>query len=113
MLFLCFYFFNRDVSNIIEMTIMLWSFYSVIFAFLMGNLGLMKYWSKLWMFIFNVKYEVTGYWSSRNLHSFTVWSYPIVMVNNKNYKLTLAVMGSNLYDEDDVIRRKSIVLSMF
>lgn len=46
------------------------------------------------------------------MHSYSVWSYPILSVNGKEYNLSIAVMGGNLYDEDDNIRRMAIVYSL-
>lgn len=72
----------------------------------------MKYWTLLWQNIFNVKYEIKGQWTSPMMHSYSVWSYPILSVNGKEYNLSIAVMGGNLYDEDDNIRRMAIVYSL-
>jgi len=94
-----------------EMLFAMWGIYALFFVFVMGNCGVMKYWTLLWQKIFNVKYEIKGQWTSPMMHSHSVWSHPILSVNGKEYNLSIAVMGGNLYNEDDNIRRKAIVYS--
>jgi hypothetical protein len=87
----------------------MWFIYALFFVFIMGNCGVMRYWTKLFEWIFSVKYNINGQWTSDMLHSHSVWSHPILQVREKEYKLSIAVMGGNLYDEEDNLRRKAIV----
>ena len=89
--------------------IFLWFMYAVFFGFIMGNCGVMKYWTKLFQLIFKVKYSIIGQWTSDMMHSYSVWSHPILKVREKEYNLTVAIMGGNLYAVDDNLRRKAIV----
>ncbi len=75
----------------------------------MGNFGVMHHWTKLFQWIFKVKYDTPRQWASEMLHSYSVWSYPILRVREKEYKLKIGIMGGNLYENEDNIRRKAIV----
>lgn len=83
--------------------------YTLTFAIFMGNMGLMKYWTKLFVKILNVKYEILGYWTSDTIFSYNDWTFPILKVRDKEYKLMISIGGGNLYEKDDNLRRKSIV----
>lgn len=89
--------------------IIIWFLYALFFGFIMGNCGVMQYWTKLFQFIFKVKYDIVGQWTSDMMHSHSVWSHPILKVREKKYELSIAVMGGNLYEEEDNLRRKAIV----
>lgn len=92
-----------------EVFLIMWGMYALFFGFIMGNCGVMKYWTKLFEWMFGVKYNIKGQWTSDMLHSHSVWSHPILQVREKEYKLSIAVMGGNLYDEEDNLRRKAVV----
>jgi hypothetical protein len=89
--------------------IIIWFLYALFFSFIMKNCGVMQYWTKLFQLIFKVKYEIVGQWTSDMMHSYSVWSHPILKIREKEYKLSIAVMGGNLYQEEDNLRRKAIV----
>lgn len=55
----------------------------LLIGFLMGNLKLMKYYVGFWKRVFNVKYEVIGNGNPADLHSYSIWIYPIILVNIK------------------------------
>lgn len=95
-----------------EAFFVMWFIYAIFFGFIMGNCGVMKYWTKLFQRLFKIKYTLGGQWTSDMLHSHSIWSHPILIVNEKEYKLSIAIMGGNLYEEDDNIRRKAIVYSL-
>lgn len=88
--------------------IIIWFLYALCFGFIMGNCGVMKYWTKLFQLVFKVKYDITGQWTSDMMHSYSVWSHPILKVKEKEYKLSISIMGGNLYEEEDNLRRKAI-----
>ena len=87
----------------------IWSIYVLVFVFIMGNCEVMHHWTKLFAWIFNVKYDILGKWTHGMVHSNSVWAHPILKVRDKEYKLTIAVMGGNIYNEYDILRRKAIV----
>lgn len=93
--------------------IVLMFIYNVFYGFIMGNIGLMKYWTKFLQNILNVKYNIKGEWKYGDMHTYNIWSYPILVVRNKEYKISLSVNGGNVYDKDDNIRRKAIVYWLF
>jgi hypothetical protein len=83
--------------------------YALFFGIIMGNFGVMHHCTKLFQWIFKVKYDTPRQWASEMLHSYSVWSYPILRVREKEYKLKIGIMGGNLYENEDNIRRKAIV----
>lgn len=87
----------------------IWFAYSILFAIIFGNFGLMSNWTKLIVKIFKINYKISGYWSSDMMYSFNIWEYPILIVKNKEYHLTISVSGGNLYEGEDNIRRKAII----
>lgn len=91
-----------------EVFFIMWFIYALFFGFIMGNCGVMRYWTKLFEWIFSVKYNINGQWTSDMLHSYSVWSHPILQVREKEYMLSIAVMGGNLYNKEDNLRRKAI-----
>jgi len=88
--------------------IIAWFIYALFFLFIMSNCGVMNYWTQLFQWMFKVKYETNKYWSSEMIRSYSIWSYPVLKVRGKEYELSIAVGGSNLYDENVNIRRKAI-----
>lgn len=109
-LFLIFYLTNKCE---LEKITILWFIYAVFFGFIMGNCGVMKYWTKLFVYLFNIKYDIIGYWSSEIIHSHSMWSHPILKIGEKEWKLSIATRGGNLYNEDDNLRRKAIFYWLF
>lgn len=89
--------------------IIIWFIYALFFGFIMGNCGVMQYWTKLFQLVFKVRYEIVGQWTSDMMYSYSVWSNPILKIREKEYKLSIAVMGGNLYEAEDNLRRKAIV----
>ena len=104
---------TNDYSTILEVWLFVWFVYAVFFGVIMGNFGIMHYWSKLWCKILRVKYEIIENDTSDEMYLFSVWSHPILKVKGKEYQLSIAVMGGNLYEEDDNIRRKAIIYYLF
>lgn len=103
--------FIENIPN--EYFLFLWFIYVIFAINVMGVFGLFKYWTKLFQWIFKVKYERVGYWMTEFMHSYSVWSHPIIKVRNKEYKLAISVMGGNLYEEEDKIRRTAIFYWFF
>lgn len=85
-----------------------WFFYLVIFGFIMGNCGFLEIATKILQYFLKIKYEVTGQWTSNMAHSYSYWQHPTIKVNDKEYNLSIAIAGGNLYDYEDAVRRKAI-----
>lgn len=80
----------------------------------MGNLRLMKPYIRFWKRIFNVKYQITGYWEEDQLMCRSIWSYPIIVINNrKTVYSRFSKAGGTLYDEETKVERKAIIESFF
>jgi len=88
----------------------------------MSVFGLMKYWTRFLQKLFNIKYEISGYWLNDESYLFLLLSYPILFlllsypilkINNKTYPTSIIVLGGNLYNEDDTLRRKAIFYWFF
>lgn len=85
-------------------------------SFVLGILGVLKYWTKFLVNVFKIDYKVVGNWTTSSAHSASLWSHPILELRgekNKKYELSIAVAGGNLYEEEDNIRRKAIVYYLF
>lgn len=78
-----------------------------------GLLGGMSTLTWMIISIFNIKYTTTGQWTSPMMHSFSIWEYPILEVNNKKYNLSIAKYGGNLYDYEVNIQRCAIYYYFF
>jgi len=102
-----------ESPNPFELFLFMWVTYMLFFGFIMGNCGVLKYWSKFIQRIFNIKYKTNGQWTDDMLHSFSVWSHPILVIHEKEYKFSVAKMGGNLYNEEDNLRRKAILYWLF
>jgi len=83
----------------------IWFLYYITFSILMGNLGGMEYWTKLIQWVFKVQYEIIGHWG----YMHDLYSRPILKVRNKQYNLLISAMGGNIYEEEEIIRRKAII----
>lgn len=87
--------------------------YSLLFAFLMGNLGLMKYWLKIFQYLFSVEYAVIGRWNSTITHSHSTWGHPTILVKSKIHEVTVVESGGNIYETEDCLLRKAIFYTLF
>lgn len=104
--------FIENISEGINAFIICWFIYAVFIAFIMGNCGVMEYWTKLIQHITGTKYEISDSYKNNYIAFNSVWSYKKLLVKGKEYKLEIAIMGGNLYDEEDNLRRKAIVYWM-
>ena len=93
--------------------IILWMIYAIMFAFIMGICGVIKYWTKLFVWILRINYKVTGQWNSDSMYSFNIWWFPILNIGDKEYRLTISTSGGNIYEPEDNLRRKAIVYWLF
>lgn len=82
--------------------------YALIFGFIMGNLEGMELWVYIFKKILKVKYRVKNY-RSLIMHSHCVWSHPTLIIKNKEYEISVATSGGNLYEASANICRKAIV----
>ena len=78
----------------------------------MGQARLMKYWAGLFIWIFRIKYSDEWDGTPAVMHSASVWSHPILVVDGKKYKVSVATMGGKTYDEDDHMARKAVIYSL-
>lgn len=89
---------------------LIWFLYAVFFGFIMGNCGVMKYWTMLFEKIFKIEYDITGKWCNNTVGLGSIYSHPILKVRGKTYNVTLTKMGNALYEEHHNLRRKAIFL---
>lgn len=80
----------------------------------MGNLRIMNPYIRFWKKILNVKYEIAGKWDNDKLMYRSIWSHPIIIINNrKTVYSSFSKAGGTLYDEESKIARKAIIESFF
>lgn len=59
------------------------------------------------------EYEINGTWCNDSLHSYSIWYHPILKVNGNEHKLSIAIAGGALYEEEDNLKRKAIFYYFF
>jgi hypothetical protein len=85
----------------------------IVLGNIMGNFNLLNSLTKLIQRVFKIEYAIIDYWSSDILHSFPVWSHPVLKVRDDIYFLSVNSVGGNLYDKDVQIRRIAILYWFF
>jgi hypothetical protein len=82
------------------------TFFSITFLLIF-----LKYWTKLLIKVLKIEYKTESNWMSPVAHSGSVWSHPVLCINDKKFNITTS--SSGCYDEDISIRRKAIFYYLF
>lgn len=102
-----------DLGNLIGVSIICWIGYACLFSFIFGNCELMKPLTKWLLKVFKVKYIYKGEWEQEMMHSHCIWIHPWIEIKGKEYKLSFASMGGNIYDAQANLRRKILFIWLF
>ena len=89
--------------------LILWFVHCIVLGNLMGTFNLLNPLTNIIQRIFKIDYAVVDYWGCDIMHSFSVWSHPVLKIREKIYFISIPIMGGNLYEKDALIRRIAIV----
>jgi len=102
-----------DFEIMWQMTLSISVMWSMAFWMLFGGCNVLESWTEWWMEILGVEYEYKGQWTTDMMHSFSVWTHPIIEIKGKEYKWIFARMGGNRYESDAVMNRRIIMNWLF
>jgi hypothetical protein len=93
------------------MVVAIWVIYGCCFSLIM-SIGLMDETTRMLVRVLGIKYKVNGVWTDNMVHSANYFTHPILVIGDKEYKLSVSIGGGNTYNEHDNIRRKAIIYSL-
>lgn len=85
----------------------------VVFASFYSVLKIMVPVSKLIVWYFDIKYKEIGQWCRPMMHSASVWSHPIVRINDRAYHFSYTTMGGTMYEGEEKLRRLAVHTWLF
>ena len=104
---------RQSEVEIYQLVLAFYFMWVLFYGMLFGNCRVMNSWTRFWIKILGVKYKEKGQWTTDMMHSFSVWTHPLVEIKGKDYKFSYARMGGNLYDSDANMRRSIIFKWLF
>ncbi len=104
---------TKEIENFLSMMFFMHFLYVAVFGFVFGNCEAMSPITKWLLKVFKVSYTRSYTWQKSDMHSYSAWEYPIVVINGKKYGFSIKTMGGAVYDSEASLQRKVLFTYLF